>query len=357
MRKEQKVKNSIMVILLFVLLIGNLPAQYPGGNALHFDGVDDYVEISDSPNLDVINNLTISIWIYGNNYEVNDLFVHKINAYGISIREGGELALVLSQDPSGINWGEFLANFVPSAGEWSHFAATYDALTQEVKLFVNGDLKNTAVYSESIANSNKALYFGGYFGGQNHHGIIDEIRIWNVTRTQAQIQSSMNDTLDPQYYSTSDSGLVGYWRFDEGTPGGDNTGVTTVPDLSPNGNHGTLNNFALTGDSSNWVNSDVPPTSVHTVQSNLPHKTRLAQNYPNPFNPSTKIKFTLPKAERVKIDIYNTIGQNVRTIFNKKMKAGIHEIEFKAQNLTSGVYYYKIKAGEFQDVKKMVLLK
>ena len=116
-RKEQKVEKSIMVILSIVLLIGNHYAQYPGGNALHFDGVDDYIEISDSQNLDVINNLTISAWIYGNNYEVNDLFVHKINAYGISIRDGGELALVLSQDPSGTNWGEFLANYAPFAGE------------------------------------------------------------------------------------------------------------------------------------------------------------------------------------------------------------------------------------------------
>ena len=83
----------------------------------------------------------------------------------------------------------------------------------------------------------------------------------------------------------------------------------------------------------------------------------LEQNYPNPFNPSTTIKFSLPKNNLVRIDLYNTLGQRVKTILNKQMRAGQHEVEFKAQNLASGVYYYKIEAGDFQDMKKMVLIK
>ena len=83
----------------------------------------------------------------------------------------------------------------------------------------------------------------------------------------------------------------------------------------------------------------------------------LAQNYPNPFNPSTKIKYSIPKAENVKIEIYNTLGQKIETLLNKQMSAGHHEVEFNAQALPSSVYLYRIKAGEFQKVKKMVLLK
>jgi hypothetical protein len=83
----------------------------------------------------------------------------------------------------------------------------------------------------------------------------------------------------------------------------------------------------------------------------------LNQNYPNPFNPSTKIKFSLPKPEIVKIEVYNTLGQKVEIIQNQQMKAGYHEVEFSATNLSSGVYFYRIEAGEFQDVKKMVLIK
>jgi predicted phosphodiesterase len=90
----------------------------------------------------------------------------------------------------------------------------------------------------------------------------------------------------------------------------------------------------------------------------------LQQNYPNPFNPSTKIKFALPKTDKVKIELYNTLGQRVETLLNQQIKAGDHEVEFNANNLSSGIYYYRIevgdparRTGEFQDVKKMILLR
>jgi photosystem II stability/assembly factor-like uncharacterized protein len=98
-----------------------------------------------------------------------------------------------------------------------------------------------------------------------------------------------------------------------------------------------------------WINQN--------TREAYPSKFRLSQNNPNPFNPSTKIKFSLPQTYNVRIDIYNTLGQNIKTILNEKRQAGDHEFEFNAQNLASGVYYYRIEAGDFQDVKKMVLLK
>jgi hypothetical protein len=89
----------------------------------------------------------------------------------------------------------------------------------------------------------------------------------------------------------------------------------------------------------------------------LPEVSALRQNYPNPFNPSTKIKFTLPKQEIVTLEIFNTLGQKIETLLNKKIPAGYHEVEFNAQKLSSGIYFYRIEAGEFQDVKKMILIK
>ena len=89
----------------------------------------------------------------------------------------------------------------------------------------------------------------------------------------------------------------------------------------------------------------------------VPTEYVLEQNYPNPFNPLTIITFALPIAESVKIEVYNVIGQKIETLLNKTMKAGIHEFEFNAQHLSSGIYFYRIEAGEFQDVKKMVLLR
>ncbi len=90
---------------------------------------------------------------------------------------------------------------------------------------------------------------------------------------------------------------------------------------------------------------------------NNPEVYKLEQNYPNPFNPSTKIKYDLPKAEKVKIEIFNLLGQRIKTVFNQPMSAGSHEVEFTAMDLPSGVYLYRIEAGEYRKVKKMILLR
>ncbi|AFH50630.1 5'-Nucleotidase domain protein [Ignavibacterium album JCM 16511] len=83
----------------------------------------------------------------------------------------------------------------------------------------------------------------------------------------------------------------------------------------------------------------------------------LEQNYPNPFNPSTKIKFQLPKNDFVTLKVYDILGNEVTTLVNEEKAQGRYEINFDASNLSSGVYIYKIKAGEFVSSKKMLLLK
>jgi hypothetical protein len=97
--------------------------------------------------------------------------------------------------------------------------------------------------------------------------------------------------------------------------------------------------------------------AIANESTQIPLKFALSQNYPNPFNPSTNIEFDLPQVSNVRIEVYNTTGQQIHTLLNTKMSAGSHKVEFNAQNLSSGVYFYKINAGEFQDVKKMILLR
>jgi hypothetical protein len=83
----------------------------------------------------------------------------------------------------------------------------------------------------------------------------------------------------------------------------------------------------------------------------------LSQNYPNPFNPSTTIEFTLPKSENVELKVYNILGRKVLTLVSKKLNQGNHSYQFDGQNLASGVYYYQLVAGNFHQVKKMIILK
>jgi hypothetical protein len=83
----------------------------------------------------------------------------------------------------------------------------------------------------------------------------------------------------------------------------------------------------------------------------------LFQNYPNPFNPSTKISYQLPNESKVAIKIYNLLGSEVMELLNEQKEAGIYEVEFNADNLSSGTYIYKISADNFVQTKKMILLK
>jgi hypothetical protein len=83
----------------------------------------------------------------------------------------------------------------------------------------------------------------------------------------------------------------------------------------------------------------------------------LFQNYPNPFNPITDISFSLPEANRVRLEVYNLLGQLVSKIHEGKLKAGIHSFTWDGSNVASGVYLYRLTAGEFVESKKMILLK
>ncbi|MDQ7065951.1 MAG: PQQ-binding-like beta-propeller repeat protein [candidate division KSB1 bacterium] len=83
----------------------------------------------------------------------------------------------------------------------------------------------------------------------------------------------------------------------------------------------------------------------------------LAQNYPNPFNPATSIRFLLPKAEFVTLKVYDVLGREVATLINEKLAAGEHMVIFEGKNLNSGIYFYKLTAGPFQQVRKMTLAK
>jgi hypothetical protein len=83
----------------------------------------------------------------------------------------------------------------------------------------------------------------------------------------------------------------------------------------------------------------------------------LYQNYPNPFNPGTTISFSLPKNAFVTLKVYNTLGQEVASLVNGEVVAGRHEVRWDAGNMPSGVYSYQLRAGEFRQMQRMILMK
>ncbi len=103
-----------------------------------------------------------------------------------------------------------------------------------------------------------------------------------------------------------------------------------------------------------------PDTAVVTgiKEDNISIKTfELEQNYPNPFNPSTTIKFQVPKNSFVSLKVYDVLGREVATLINGNKKAGQYNIKFDASKFSSGIYFYKLQAGDFVSTKKMILLK
>ncbi len=98
-------------------------------------------------------------------------------------------------------------------------------------------------------------------------------------------------------------------------------------------------------------------TSVEKNQNNILNHFELKQNYPNPFNPATKIKYQLASSGIVSLKVYDILGREVATLVNETKSAGNYEANFNAANLSSGIYLYKIQAGNFTESKKMILLK
>jgi WD40 repeat protein len=89
----------------------------------------------------------------------------------------------------------------------------------------------------------------------------------------------------------------------------------------------------------------------------IPQQHQLLQNYPNPFNPSTTIDFTLPKSEFTTLKVFNILGKEVANLISAKLQQGTHTYTFDGKNLASGIYYYQIVAGDYKEVKKMILLR
>jgi len=99
------------------------------------------------------------------------------------------------------------------------------------------------------------------------------------------------------------------------------------------------------------------PYEQTSIDDILPERFFLLNNYPNPFNSSTTISYDLPQPGKVTIDIYDILGRKVQTLVNGHQQAGSHSLIWNADGFSSGVYFYKLQAGEYCEAKKMLLLK
>ncbi len=247
--------TTIIAILMAQIftVIGVAPAYATANNALNFDGVDDYVKTAAT--LALGGNITYEAWVQTSStgswsgivtsYSPGDPFP----VMQVSIHPSGYVDAMVAKPA---DWYEVDSVGTVNDGQWHHVAVTYATASETFHIYIDGVDQALMVYGHSgpitDLNVNSNLVIGkNHLNGAPFNGAIDQVRAWNVVRTQAQIQANMTNTLTPE------AGLMAQYHLDQGTAGSDNTGITTATDSSGNGYDGTLNNFALSGATSNWV--------------------------------------------------------------------------------------------------------
>jgi Concanavalin A-like lectin/glucanases superfamily/Secretion system C-terminal sorting domain len=242
--KDRFINSSkkFAVVLITVLSIQSASGQT--GRALDFDGVNDYVTL---PNLLPNGSYTKEAWIN----------IRAIGAFTNNIASGISSAFWV---PGGnLSAGNNFANFAVQdptplvTGTWYHVAVTYNSATNAMILYKNAvqvDAQTALAYGPETECYLGTYNNGGGPGGFLFNGQMDEVRIWNTVRTQAQIAASMSCEL-----TGDEPGLIAYYNFNQGTAGANNAGINTLTDVSDHctTSNGVLSGFALNGATSNWV--------------------------------------------------------------------------------------------------------
>jgi len=328
--------------------ITDVPPNEPSSQfhySLFFDGIDDFVDCQSAGFDFAPTNLTQEAWI---KLDITDkwhpIMTRRENRSGPDwvtlVVQNGYVSFGYDGDHF---WYGITGTTFVTDGEWHHVAGTKEGNT--LNLYVDGNFEGTYNGSHPFGTSERMSlgrsgawdYDGPYYGRLS--GFMTEVRTWDIALTQSDIINMMFTTLNGD-----EEGLVGYWGFIEGTG-------ETLEDLSVNSNNGVIYGAS-------W-SIDVPNNEPSTLKNNNKQTVdfQLKQNYPNPFNPSTKIKFSIPNNEFVILEVYNLLGQKIVSLINGEMNSGYHEVEFDGSELSSNIYFYSIQAGNFHDIKKMILLK
>lgn len=263
-------------------------------SAYAFDGIDDRI---DYPLLWSSNEapayLTMAAWF---NYAQTES-EGKILYHGWT----GEFQLLAIDDTAAggvhLSSGWYFAHTAIAPNTWYFIVVTWEQ-GKKLSLYLDGELIDTASVPDEPLGIQASLYFpsiGSYnqSTGVFFTGKIDDIRIYRRVLTTGEI-----DTL-----------------FNEGT------------------------------------------TDVEEIGSTVPEKFELLQNFPNPFNPSTTISFSIPEVSFVSLKVFNSLGEEIETLVSNELNIGNYKYDWNAENLTSGIYFYTLKAGSFVETKKMILLK
>ncbi len=257
--------KAIMILFIITSLNINSYAQF--GNELDFDGVDDYVNttlpslFTDLEN----NNLTVEALVSISETSFSRVLFAQLDDNNLVSLASIDNQLIFYVEVNATTYSK-KAEQILTPGQKYHYAASYDATTNEIIVYIDGEIQTTVGIGTTTATIDNVMSIGGNSAGsQCLDGTIDELRIWSDIRTETEISDNKDNELTlPQ------NDLVAYYKFNQGIANGNNTTITTLFD-ELNNFDGTLNNFALTGTTSNFVSTSTSPiiTTQPTNQSNI----------------------------------------------------------------------------------------
>ena len=245
--------RTIYLSLLGVILTCN---SYSQNNALHFDGVDDYVQAINGFSGD--GDFTIELW-----FETDDIFMDDKGLFSfndnptdptfLNLAVGNGQILYYAEPLNNPSSSWFFTEVFINANQCHHIALVKESL--DFRMYLDGALivSNANFFSDTFELFFQEIFLGTVSPSAPNtfwQGEIDEFRMWSYARSVDKIVAEMNLSL-----LGTEPNLVDYYSFDQGVSSGSNQSVTTLIDQSVNGNHGTLNNFSLSGATSNWVTS------------------------------------------------------------------------------------------------------
>ena len=325
----------IKKLLLSFLLIG-FNYSYAQDNYLDFDGTNDYVNVANSGNILANSNaISMSCKVYpklsttgfpafdgfaGYRNETNfDFYLIQLTSTQVEARFRNSNGTAYS-----INYTGLVLN------QWNHFFLVYNGST--LKLYSGTTEVGSVAASGTVPASNSSTFKIGLIPYQAynwyHNGYIDETSLWNKALSATEISAIMannGEIANPQ----SETNLKVYYKFNQGVPYGNNAGLTTLND-EMNLSNGTLTNFSLTGNSSNWGSA--------TLSNQLFYDT-VASVYPNPTSSKLNI---LSKSEITSLQIVDLSG---RIIMQKELNATLETSE-DVSKLNAGIYFAIINQSQ-----------
>jgi PKD repeat protein len=322
-------------------------------SALEFDSANSYLECLANAELNVTEAITLEAWInpsgWGEEIDSGSGRIFDKDKFSLYIQGEDSQNLVFKSitETGQTSWVSTPANSI-ILNEWQHVAVSYDGIS-EVMIYINGLEQNLSMYDGPLGNIvnnlSDNLYIGSDAEGDfTFQGVIDELRLWDMTVTGADIAANM-----ALYLNGDEAGLKGYWKLNEGMG------------IEANDETEFENNCLIYGAEWTW---GAPLTAVFNEEGTIPEAVNiLNQNYPNPFNPTTTISFNLSEDSQIELNIYNVRGQKIKVLAQGNTQKGFYSKIWTGNNdagnaVSSGIYLYQLQVnGQVKDIKKCLLLR